>query len=244
VGYKRYNKASGEDVPWAEIVKGYEYEEGKYVVLSEEDFRRANVEASRTVEIVAFVDRDAVPPKYFETPYYLAPGKRGEKAYALLRETLQKADKIGIATVVIRTRQYLAAVYPEKEVLMMDTLRYAEELREVEELGIPATSLKGPKVTAKEIDLALRLVEDMAEEWQPEKYKDTYREDLLKRIQQKVKAGQTREITQPEKEERAAGGAEVIDLMALLKKSVESKSKAANADKQHTKRNSRKRRAA
>jgi DNA end-binding protein Ku len=166
VGYKRYNKASGEDVPWGEIVKGYEYEDGKYVVLSEEDFRRANVEASRTVEIVAFVERDAVPPKFFQTPYYLAPGKRGEKAYALLRETLQKADKIGIATVVIRTRQYLAAVYPENEMLMMDTLRYADELRDVEELGIPAASLKGPKVTAKEIDLALRLVEDMADELQ------------------------------------------------------------------------------
>ena len=244
VGYKRYNKASGEDVPWAEIVKGYEYQDGKYVVLSEEDFRRANVEASRTVEIVAFVERDAVPPKFFQTPYYLAPGKRGEKAYALLRETLHKAGKIGIATVVIRTRQYLAAVYPENEVLMMDTLRYADELRDVEELGIPEASLKGPKVTAKEIDLALRLVEDMAEEWQPEKYKDTYREDLLKRIEQKVKAGQTKEITQPEKEQRAAGGAEVIDLMALLKKSVESKGRAASAERHHARRNSRKRRAA
>jgi DNA end-binding protein Ku len=244
VGYKRYNKASGEDVPWAEIVKGYEYQDGKYVVLSEEDFRRANVEASRTVEIVAFVGRDEVLPKYFQTPYYLAPGKRGEKAYALLRETLHKAGKIGIATVVIRTRQYLAAVYPENEVLMLDTLRYADELREVEELGIPAASLKGPKVTAKEIDLALRLVEDMAEKWQPAKYKDTYREDLLKRVEQKVKAGQTEEITQPEKEARAQGGAEVIDLMALLKKSVASKGKAASADRQHAKRNSRKRRAA
>jgi DNA end-binding protein Ku len=244
VGYKRYNKASGEDVPWAEIVKGYEYEDGKYVVLSEEDFRRANVEASRTVEIVAFVEREAVPPKYYRMPYYLAPGKRGEKAYALLRETLHKAGKIGIATVVIRTRQYLAAVYPENEVLMMDTLRYADELRDVEDLGIPAASLKGPKVTAKEIDLALRLVEDMAEKWQPGKYKDTYREDLLKRIEQKVKAGQTKEITEPEKEPRAAGGAEVIDLMALLKKSVASKGKAASADRQHAKRNSRKRRAA
>jgi DNA end-binding protein Ku len=244
VGYKRYNKASGEDVPWAEIVKGYEYEDGKYVVLSEEDFRRANVEASRTVEMVAFVDRDAVPPKFYRTPYYLAPGKRGEKAYALLRETLRKAGKIGIATVVIRTRQYLAAVYPEKEVLMMDTLRYADELRELDELGIPAASLKGPKVTAKEIDLALRLVEDMAEEWKAEKYKDTYREDLLKRIEQKVKAGQTKEITQPEKEERAKGGAEVIDLMALLKKSVESKGKAASAERPPARRNSRKRRAA
>jgi DNA end-binding protein Ku len=231
VGYKRYNKVTEEDVAWADIVKGYEYEDGKYVVLSDEDFRRANVEASKTVEILAFVDREEVPAKFFEKPYYLAPGRHGEKAYALLRETLGKAGKIGVATVVIRTRQYLAAVFPEAEFLMMNTLRYADELRAPEELGIPASALKGPKVTAKEIDLALRLVEDMAEEWKPESYKDTYRQDLLARIKEKVKAGQTKEITQPDKEERAAGGAEVIDLMALLKKSVEKKAAKASHEK-------------
>jgi len=230
VGYKRYNKASGEDVPWSEIVKGYEYEDGKYVVLSEEDFRRANVEASKTVDIQAFVDAGEVPPLYFETPYYLAPGKRGEKAYALLREALKKAGKIGIATVVIRTRQYLAALIPYGDVLLMNTIRYANELRPVEELGIPEASLKGAKVTAKEIDLALRLIDDMIDRWQPEQYKDTYREDLLKRIEEKVKAGQTKEITAPEKEgAEEKAGAEVIDLMALLRKSVEGKAKAAPA---------------
>jgi len=230
VGYKRYNKASGEDVPWSEIVKGYEYEDGKYVVLSEEDFRRANVEASKTVDIQAFVDAGEVPPLYFETPYYLAPGKRGEKAYALLREALKKAGKIGIATVVIRTRQYLAALIPYGDVLLMNTIRYANEVRPVEELGIPEASLRGAKVTAKEIDLALRLIDDMADHWQPEQYKDTYREDLLKRIEEKVKAGQTKEITAPEKEgAEEKGGAEVIDLMALLRKSVEGKAKAAPA---------------
>jgi DNA end-binding protein Ku len=151
--------------------------------------------------------------------------------------------------VVIRTRQYLAAVIAHGEVLLLNTLRYADELRSVEELGIPAASLKGPKVTAKEIDLALRLVDDMADQWQPEKYKDTYRDDLLARIKEKVKAGQTKEITQPEKgEARAAGGADVIDLMALLKKSVASKAKAAesakSAEKHPPKRQPRKRRAA
>ena len=166
VGYKRYNKASGEDVPWAEIVKGYEYADDKYVVLSDEDFRRANVEASRTVEILAFVELHDIPPQFFETPYYLAPGKRGEKAYALLRETLTKAGKAGIATVVIRTRQYLAALFPQEEVLLLNTLRYADELRDVKDLDLPS-SLKHQKLTAKEIDLALRLVEDMADKWQP-----------------------------------------------------------------------------
>src|ERR671936_2935292 len=127
VGYKRVNKASGKEVPWDDVVKGYEYEDDKYVVLSEEDFRRANPEAAKTVDIMAFVDLKDIPPQFFETPYYLAPGKRGEKAYALLRDALKKAGKAGIATVVIKTRQYLAAVYPQDGVLVMDTLRYADE---------------------------------------------------------------------------------------------------------------------
>ena len=222
VGYKRYNKVTGEDVPWAEIVKGYEYEDGRYVVLSDEDFRRANIEASKTVDIQAFVDVNDIPPLYFETPYYLAPGRRGEKAYALLRDALRKSGKAGVATVVIRTRQYLAAVIPRDDVLVMNTLRYAGELRGVEELAIPASALSA-KATAKELDMALRLVDDMSEKWQPEKFKDTYRDDLLARIEQKVKAGQTQEITAPAKGEDEAAGAEVIDLMALLKKSVERK---------------------
>jgi DNA end-binding protein Ku len=219
VGYKRYNKSTGEDVPWAEIVKGYEYQDGKYVVLSDEDFRRANVEASKTVDIQAFVDATDIPPLYFETPYYLSPGKRGEKAYALLRDALRKSGKAGIATVVIRTRQYLAAVLPYEDVLMMNTLRYADELKGASDLSVPASALHA-KATAKELDMALRLIDDMSEKWQPEKFKDTYRDDLMARIEEKVKAGQTEEITEPEKGRKEPAGAEVIDLMALLKKSV------------------------
>ena len=222
VGYKRYNKSTGVDVPWAEIVKGYEYDDDKYVVLSDEDFRRANVEASRTVEIQAFVDLKEIPPLFFETPYYLAPGKRGEKAYALLRDAMKKSGKAGIATVVIRTRQYLAAVIPQDELLLMDTLRYADELKAPEELGVPNGTLHH-KVSPKEIDMALRLIDDMSEKWQPEKFKDTYRDDLLARIREKVKQGETEEITQPEKGAKEPARADVIDLMALLKKSVTKK---------------------
>jgi DNA end-binding protein Ku len=229
VGYKRYNKASGKEVAWNDVVKGYEYREGSYVVLSDEDFRRANVEASKTVEIHGFVELDAIPPQYFDTPYYLSPGKRGEKAYALLRDALVKAGKAGVATVVIRTRQYLAAVVPLGEVLLLNTLRYAEEVRSTEDVGIPE-KLANVKVSAKELELALRLVDDMSEKWQPQKYKDTYREDLLARIEEKVKAGQTEEITPPEKGEgRERKGADVIDLMSLLKKSVEKKKPAKRA---------------
>ena len=236
VGYKRVNKATGKEVPWDEVVKGYEYEDDKYVVLSEEDFRRANPEAAKTVDIGAFVELESIAPQFFDTPYYLIPGKRGEKAYALLRETLKKAGKAGIATVVIRTKQYLAALIAQEDLLILNTLRYADELKEASEFK---DKLKHGKVTAKELDMAMRLVDDMADEWQPEKYKDTYREDLLKRIEEKVKAGETQEITEPEKERRPEKGAEVIDLMELLKKSVGKKEK-----QEKPKRAARRRRAA
>jgi DNA end-binding protein Ku len=225
VGYQRVNKSSGKTVPWKEIVKGYEYEDQRYVVLSDEDFRRANVQASRTVEILAFVERADIQPQYFSTPYYLLPGKRGEKAYALLRDTLAKTGKVGIASFVIRTKQHLAALLPEGDALLLITLRYADELREPKELDVPAA-----KVTAKERSLAVKLVEDMSDKWQPGKFHDTYRKDILARVKQKVKAGQTEEITAPDKDE-AKPKAEVIDLMAALKKSVSARSTRAASRK-------------
>ena len=232
VGYKRVNKSTGKEVAWGDVVKGYEYKDDKYVVLSDEDFRRANPEAAKTVDILAFVELSEIQPQYFDTPYYLKPEKRGEKAYALLRDTLEKAGKAGIASVVIRTKQYLAALVAQDELLVLNTLRYADELKDPAELEIPKA-----KVTAKELDMAMRLVDDMADEWHPDKYKDTYKDDLLKRIKEKVKAGETEEITEPEKEARKEKGADVIDLMSLLRKSVEQKPKPA-------KRSARKRRAA
>ena len=218
VGYKRVNKETGKEVPWDEVVKGYEYQDDKYVVLSEEDFRRANPEAAKTVDIQAFVELADIAPQYFETPYYLIPGKRGEKAYTLLRDTLKKAGKAGIASVVIRTKQYLAALIAQDELLVLNTLRYHDELKKASEFDIPSA-----KLTSKELDMAMRLVDDMAGKWKPEQYKDTFKDDLLKRIEEKVKAGQTEEITEPEKERKSAQGGEVIDLMSLLRKSIEKK---------------------
>ena len=218
VGYKRVNKATGKEVPWAEVVKGYEYRNDKYVVLSDEDFRRANPEAAKTVDIQAFVELADIAPQYFETPYYLIPGKRGEKAYALLRDTLKKAGKAGIATVMIRTKQYLAALIAQDELLVLNTLRYHDELKKASDFDIPDA-----KVSAKEMDMAMRLVDDMADKWQPARYKDTFKDDLLKRIEEKVDAGQTEEITEPEKGAREPKSADVVDLMSLLKKSIEKK---------------------
>ncbi len=220
VGYRRVNKTTGEEVKWDQIVKGYEYEEGSYVALGDEDFRQANVEATQTVDILSFVDGKDVAPIYYDTPYYLAPGKRGEKGYALLREALKRSGKVAIATVVIRTRQYVAVLIPVGPMLLLNTLRYADEIRPIEELELPADA----KASPREVEMAMRLVKEMSEKWDPAKYRDTYRDDILARIETKIKAGETRQVAEPgEAEPARPKSAEVIDLMALLKRSVEKK---------------------
>lgn len=221
VGYKRYNKTTGAEVPWAEIVKGYEYEKDQYVVMSEEDFRRANVQQARSVEISTFVDAQSIPPQYFETPYYLVPGERGQKVYALLRETMRTTGKVGVGQVVIRTTHHLAAVIPVGDALMMITLRYANELRAQKEFDFPPMALKTVGVTAKELELAKRLLADMAGEWKPEDFEDTYNEDLMQRIEDKVKRGETKVLTKPEHDTDEPRSAKVIDLMELLKQSID-----------------------
>ncbi|MFY4727954.1 Ku protein [Nitrospira sp. BLG_2] len=227
VGFKRYNKETGEDVPWDQIVKGYEYEKERYVVLTDEDFRRANVEATQTIDILRFVEGKEITPMYFETPYYLAPDRRGEKGYALLRETLKHTHKVGIANVVVRTRQYVAALIPVGEVIVMNTLRYADEVRAADELDVPPKNLKAAGVTPRETDMAVKLVEEMTGGWNPEDYRDTYHEDLLKLIDKRIKAGETEIISTAEaqeaEEEPSRGN--VVDLMALLKQSVQDKAK-------------------
>jgi DNA end-binding protein Ku len=229
VGFKRYNKETEKEVGWDDIVKGYEYEKERYVVLTEEDFKRANVEATQTIDIVAFVDAEEVAPTYFETPYYLAPDKRGDKGYALLRETLKATNKIGIASVVIRTRQYLAALIPSGDVIVLNTLRYKNELKSAKDLKVPSGNLKASGVSPREIEMAKKLVEEMTEQWKPERYRDTYHDDLMKLIDKRIKAGKTEVITGAEAEEdqgKPARG-EVIDLMALLKRSVQAKGQSS-----------------
>jgi DNA end-binding protein Ku len=220
VGYKRYNKTTGKEVAWKDIVKGYEYEKDQYVVLSDEDFRRANVQQAKSVDIATFVDAGSIPPQFFETPYYLVPDERGRKVYALLRETMRSAGKIGVGQVVIRTTHHLAAVVPSGEVLLMITMRYVDQLREHKEFDFPALSAKSAGVTAKEMELARKLIEDMAGPWKPEAFEDTYNEDLMHRIEEKVKAGETKVLTKPESEKDETRGAQVIDLMDLLKQSI------------------------
>jgi DNA end-binding protein Ku len=219
VGYQRINKKSGKAVPWEQIVKGYEHSKGKYVVLSEQDFRKANVEATQTIDILSFVDLDDIPVVHFDTPHYLVPARGGGKGYTLLLETLREAKKAAIAQVVIRTRQRLAAVMPSEGMLVMCTLRYGYEIRERGEIEAPPQ--KKTAVSKKEVQMALQLVEEMSEPFQPKKYKDNYRDDLMARIKQKVRAGDTEKVEAPEQEAEAPRpSAEVIDLVALLKKSL------------------------
>ena len=219
VGYQRINKVTGKPVDMADIAKGYEWEKGNYVVLREEDFKAANPKATQTVEIVAFVDRESISPQFFDRPYRLAPCKRGEKGYALLRETLKRSGKVGVAQVVIRNRQHLSVLMPIGDLLELITVRYASDVLGEKDLDLP--SLKAAGVSDKEVKLAERLVEDMTEEWKPDRYHDTYRYDLMKRIETLATKGRTRAIKAPREDEGES--AKVIDLMAALRRSLESK---------------------
>jgi DNA end-binding protein Ku len=236
VGFKRYNKSNNKEVTWDDIVKGYEYADGQYVVLSEEDLKNANVEATQTIDILAFVDAGQVPLLYYENPYYLAPGKGGDKVYALLRETLRKTGKIGIANVVIRVKQHLAALVCIDDVIVMNTLRYSDEIRSTDELKIPSSTSKAAAISDKELKMAMALVEGMSEQWQPDQYHDTYREDVLALVEKKVKAKQTKTITLPGKEKTPTSSGNVIDLVALLQQSLgkkpAGKTRAANDEDQ------------
>lgn len=218
IHYKRVNEESGREVPWDETVRGYEFADGKYVALTDADLKRAAPEATQTIDILGFVDLEDISPLYFDKPYYLAPDKKGAKSYALLREVQRRTGKAGIAKVVIRTRQYLAAVVARGDVLTLELMRYAHELRDPKDLDVPHGK---QGVSDRELQMAERLVEGMVEKWDPEKYKDDYRRDLMKMIKERVEAGELEASSEPApKPERPAGG-QVVDLMALLKSSLE-----------------------
>jgi DNA end-binding protein Ku len=242
VGYQRINKRTGKVIEWNDIVKGYQYEKGKYVALSDEDFRQANVKATQTVDIQQFVEQASIPPEYFETPYFLSPGKGGAKVYALLRDALKKSKRAAIATFVMRGRQHLAMLHPLDDALMLNTLRFEEEIRSASDLDLPG---KSSGVTSKELAMAERLIEDMSGEWNPSAFKDTYSRDLLARVKEKVKSRKTHELTPTEKTREPRQSAQVIDLMEVLKKSLEQGKSAKRAPaRKRTPRATRKRKSA
>jgi DNA end-binding protein Ku len=230
VGYQRYNKSTGKVVDWNDVVKGYEYEKGEYVVLTDEDFRRANVEASRTIDIQTFVDRATIAPYYFDTPYFLVPDKGGERVYALLREALEQSQKLAVATFVLRSRQHVAALMPVDKAIVLNTLRYEEEIQPAPETASAVKKANG--ATGRELDMALKLIGEMTENWQPGQFHNSYRDDLMKRIEQKIKSGQTHTLTEPEAEvtEQREPGGKVVDLMSLLERSLEQRGRGAAND--------------
>jgi len=214
VNYKRVAEKDGREVSWDQIVKGYEYEKGKYVVLKDEDFQRVDLEATQTVDIKDFVDQEEIDPMFFYKPYYLEPQKGGDKAYALLRDSLKDTNKVGVAKVVIKTRQYLAGVKPEDGVLVLELMHFADELADPEKLHLP----KKMEVGKREMNMAKSLIDSMASKWEPDKYKDDYREALMDVIEEKVEAG-GKEIE--EKPRKAPKPTKVIDLVSVLQKSLE-----------------------
>ncbi|HVP14084.1 MAG TPA: Ku protein [Terriglobales bacterium] len=221
VGYRHYNKATGKEVSWGEIVRGYEYEVDQYVVLTDEELASANVKATQTIEIQQFVAREQIPPIFFDTPYFVEPLKKNSKSYNLLREVLERAKKVGIAKVVLRTRQHLAALLVRDGILMLDLLRYPDELRKPEDLAVPDKNAKESRLSPAELKMAERLVAGMSGDWDPSEYRDEYRSDVLKLIERKVKEGRTHEIVQPTGEAEPRVRQDVVDLMPLLKRSLD-----------------------
>ncbi len=228
VGYQRINKSTGKEVDWAHIVKGYEYEKGHYVALSDADFKHANIKASETIEIANFTDTSQIPPMFFETPYYLSPQKGGQKVYSLLRQALQSTKKAAVGTFVMRGRQHLCVIVPNGEVLMLVTLRFANEVLAPAQVKAAIDSAKDKKATPAEVAMARKLVEQMSGPFRPEAFKDTYRADLMRRIQEKIRSKQTHALTaEPATAERPT--AQVIDLMEALRNSLKKKGSPARA---------------
>ena len=230
IRFERVNAETGKEVPWKQIVKAFEYEKGNYVVIQEEDFKAAAPDSLETVEIESFVDRQAINPMYFEKPYYLVPGKKAEKGYVLLREVLRKADRIGLGKVVIRTREYLCGLMPLADALVMVLLRFPQEIVAPDEFKVPGGSLSDYRISSREVTMAEQLVESMTVTFDPAAYVDDFRTRLQDVIDTRISAKEgtvtTAEADEGEPEQASTN---VVDFMALLKKSLAGKKKGTTA---------------
>ena len=228
IRYERVNAETGEEVPWKQVVKAYEYSKGNYVVVKEEELRKIAPEATESVDIESFVDQASIDPMYFEKSYYLVPPKKSEKGYVLLREALKRTRKVGIARVVIRTRQYLAMMFPHDDALVLNLLRFPQEIVAAKEFNFPSGALSKFRITAAELTMAENLLKSMAGAWKPSQYKDDFRDKLRKLLQKRVdKAHGTLSIDEKDAvEAEDVKSTNVVDFMALLKKSLATKSTA------------------
>ncbi|MFI8614597.1 Ku protein [Acidovorax sp. NPDC077693] len=216
VGYKRINKRTGKEIDKDNIVKGVEYEDGKYVIISPEEIEAVFPKTTQTIEIQRFISANEMPFIFLERPYYVAPINKSDKVYALLRETLVATGKIGLAKVVIATKQHLAALVPSGPALVLNLLRWGDEVKTLDSLDLPASGKNG--VSAAELKMARQLVEEMSGPWDPEDFKDEFRLQVMKLVDKKAKAGEGKTVLEPQEEAPKSG--EVIDLTALLQRSL------------------------
>jgi DNA end-binding protein Ku len=231
VGYKRINKKTGKDIDKDNIVKGIAWGDGQYVVLTPEEIAAAYPRTTQTIEMECFVDADEVPFVYLERPYYVAPINKGEKVYALLREALKQSNKVGIAKVVIQTKQHLAVLIPCGPALVLNLLRWGGEIRSWEDLKLPPVGAKAAGLKDSELKMARQLIDDMASGWSADQFRDSFRDEIMKMVEAKAKAGETETVAPVEDDPSTQRGADVIDLTELLKRSLQGGKAAAPASK-------------
>jgi DNA end-binding protein Ku len=217
VSYKRFCDTENSEVPWEEITRGYEFEKDQYVEITDEDLDKADIELTKTIQIQEFVQENEIDPVYFDKPYYLEPQKGGERAYALMRDALAQSKKVGIAKVVLKSREHLAAVKSVGNMLTLQTMRFSHEIVDAGSLNLPAKA----EISKKEMDLANTLIDSMSDKFDPSRYKDDYYDKVLGIIQMKV-AGVTPQVPAP----KGPGPAKVVDLMEILKQSLNETKKA------------------
>lgn len=219
VGYKRINKRTGREITREHIVRGVAHGKGKYIVLADDEIAAVYPRSTQLVEIESFVPLADIPFLYYDRPYYLAPTGKGEKVYGLLREALKKSGRAGLARVVLHTKQHFAALLPQGPALVLMLLRWHSDLRDTDGLGLPKEGVKASGVQARELQMAMQLIESMSGEFQPEDFSDRFSEQVMALVEKKAKAGKTRDVVEPE-EELPEGGADIIDLTELLKRSL------------------------
>lgn len=235
IGYKQYNKATGKEVTRKDIEKAYEYGKNKFVLITEEDFQKANPKATKTIDIEDFVSLAEVDVLLFEKPYYLVPGKNGEKGYVLLRKILEETKKVAVAKFVLRSKQHLVAIMSRGDYLILELLRFSHEVREVHEADfLDDYDLNKVKVSPRELKAAKTLVDEMTAKWKPDQYKDTYQIELLKYIKKKIKAGDVEEST-PVDDEIEETNTNVIDLLPFLQKGLRARTSHKKTSKKSKK---------